>query len=66
MTKRPGDDGWLGADDSGELDLESLSGRHFKAPAEPQDAADKNDAEKNDDAGEKNDDDPFAHKRGFA
>ena len=51
MTKRPGDDGWLGADDSGELDLESLSGRHFKAPAEPQDAA-----EKNDGAGEKNDD----------
>ena len=56
MTKRPGDDGWLGADDSGELDLESLSGRHFKAPAEPQDAGEKNDAEKNDDAGEKNDD----------
>lgn len=50
MTKRPGDDGWLGSDDSGELDLESFSGRHFKAPATPQDAAEKDAAEKDDDS----------------
>ena len=46
MTKRPGDGGRLGADDSGELDLEQFSGRHFKVPAEPQDAGEKDAGEK--------------------
>ena len=55
MTKRPGDDGWLGSDDSGELDLESFSGRHFKAPATPQDDAEKDAAEKDDDSADVDD-----------
>lgn len=55
MTKRPGDDGWLGSDDSGELDLESFSGRHFKAPATPQGDAEKDAAEKDDDSADVDD-----------
>lgn len=55
MTKRPGDDGWLESDDSGELDLESFSGRHFKTPAMPQGDAEKDAAEKDDDSADVDD-----------